>query len=65
MGVIPLIPQTDPYYSVVHYTPHYLYAPSVPFDLKKLYPHSYEASQNEVYRGVEGPFGQGIVVILV
>ena len=41
----PSIPQNDPGYSVVHYTPHYLYAPSVPFDMKKLYPHSDDASQ--------------------
>lgn len=41
----PSIPKNDPYYSVVHYTPHYLYAPSVPFDMKKLYPHSHDASQ--------------------
>ena len=41
----PSIPQNDPGYSVVHYTPHYLYAPSVPFDVKKLYPHSDDASQ--------------------
>ena len=41
----PSLPKTDPYYSVVHYTPHYLYAPSVPFDLKRLYPHSNELSQ--------------------
>jgi hypothetical protein len=31
--------------AVVHYTPHYLYAPSVPYDIKKLYPHSGDPSQ--------------------
>ena len=28
---------TDP---VVHYTPHYLYAPTVPFDVASFYPHA-------------------------
>ena len=33
--VIPVEALSNP--RVIHYTPHYLYAPSVPFDLKKLY----------------------------
>lgn len=32
----PIVPSTEDV--VVHYTPHYLYAPSVPFDIKKIYP---------------------------
>jgi hypothetical protein len=28
--------------TVVHYTPHYLYAPSVPYELKRFYPHADE-----------------------
>lgn len=28
--------------TLVHYTPHYLYAPTVPYDVKKFYPHSSE-----------------------
>lgn len=30
---------TDPSIPVVHYTPHYLYAPSVPFELRDFYDH--------------------------
>ena len=35
-SLCPLI--TDPSSIVVHYTPHYLYAPSVPFELRTTYP---------------------------
>jgi hypothetical protein len=27
---------------VIHYTPHYLYAPTVPYDIRKFYPHPEE-----------------------
>lgn len=30
---------TDSKVSVVHYTPHYLYAPTVPYDMRDFYPH--------------------------
>ena len=29
---------SDPNMTVLHYTPHYLYAPSVPFEMKQFYP---------------------------
>ena len=35
-SLCPLV--TDPDTVVVHYTPHYLYAPSVPFELRDFYP---------------------------
>ena len=38
-GSTPLV--TDSSAIVIHYTPHYLYAPTVPFELKEFYP-SYE-----------------------
>ena len=28
--------------TLIHYTPHYLYAPTVPYDVKQFYPHSSE-----------------------
>jgi len=30
----------DPKDAVIHYTPHYLYAPTVPFDMRTFYPHT-------------------------
>ena len=33
---------SSPNVSVVHYTPHYLYAPTVPFEVKRFYPHESE-----------------------
>ena len=36
----PLVPDRE--VSVIHYTPHYLYAPSVPYDMRKFYPHSHK-----------------------
>lgn len=30
----------DESYTVIHYTPHYIYAPTVPYELKRFYPHS-------------------------
>lgn len=32
----PIVPYPDT--SIIHYTPHYLYAPTVPFDVKDFYP---------------------------
>lgn len=31
---------SDPNMAVIHYTPHYLYAPSVPFEIKRFFPES-------------------------
>ena len=28
--------------TVIHYTPHYLYAPTVPYEMKRFYPHATE-----------------------
>jgi Sulfotransferase domain len=34
----PVVPSTD--FAVIHYTPHYIYAPTVPFEMRKFYSHS-------------------------
>jgi hypothetical protein len=34
----PIVPNENT--TVVHYTPHYLYAPTVPYEMKRFYPHA-------------------------